>query len=115
MSITKNPSDWEGELGEEEETTIREDTTTVDRHVILVFSLSVRATNAAKIAATQLISCFFQAKFQDFDEISHHYKYQRVGTRPGSRCDMRFFRKITDYSLSQNEAFPLMKCIRQYV
>jgi len=35
---------------------------------------------------------------------------QQVGTRPDGRSDMRPARIITDYRLSQNKAFLLVKC-----
>jgi len=36
---------------------------------------------------------------------------KHVGARPVGRCDMRSSRIITDYRLSENETFPLVKRI----
>jgi len=38
-----------------------------------------------------------------------------ISNTSGCRCDMQPSRIITDYRLSQKQAFPLMKCIRQHV
>jgi len=35
---------------------------------------------------------------------------EQIGTRPGGPCDTRPSTIITDYRLSQNEAFSLMNC-----
>jgi len=45
-------------------------------------------------------------------KISQCTKQVHVGIRGGGRSDMRLSRVITDYRLSQNEAFSLVKCIR---
>jgi len=39
-------------------------------------------------------------------------RIEQVGERPDGHCDMRSSRIITDYRLSRNGAFPLVKCTR---
>jgi len=47
--------------------------------------------------------------------VNIYFSDKNEGVRPEGRCDMRLSRIITDYRLSKNEAFPLVKYIRQYV